>query len=107
MSFGENFNAEGIDERYEAFIADNPESYVVKEYETSTKAEACRLCDDNAYLTRQEVADITRATIQTVDNWISSRKLGSSRFSGRTLIKVSDLKAFEHRVEAEYYNGGE
>ena len=106
MSLGENFNAEGIDEQYEAFMADDPESYVVKEYETSTKAEPCRFCDDNAYLTRQEVADITRATIQTVDNWISSRKLGSSRFSGRTLVKVSDLKAFEYRVEAEHYHGG-
>ena len=36
MSLGENFNAEGIDERYEAFMADNPESYRTKPKQDET-----------------------------------------------------------------------
>ena len=101
MSFGENFNAEGIDEQYEAFMADDPESYRIPQYETSTKAEA-PLSDEHTYFTRKEVAELLKVRPQTVDMWITREQLASTDFGNKhSLISLADIKAFGIRREAK------
>ena len=101
MSFGENFNAEGIDEQYEAFMADDPESYRIPQYETSTKAET-PLSDEHTYITRKEVAELLKVRPQTVDMWITREQLASTDFGNKhSLISLADIKAFGTRREAK------
>ena len=101
MSFGENFNAEGIDEQYEAFMADDPESYRIPQYETSTKAEA-PLSDEHTYFTRKEVAELLKVRPQTVDMWITREQLGSTDFGNKhSLLSLADIKAFGIRRQAK------
>ena len=101
MSFGENFNAEGIDEQYEAFMAADPESYRIPQYETSTKAET-PLSDEHTYFTRKEVAELLKVRPQTVDMWITREQLGSTDFGNKhSLISLADIKAFGIRREAK------
>ena len=101
MSLGENFNAEGIDEQYEAFMADDPESYRIPQYETSTKAEA-PLSAEHTYFTRKEVAELLKVRPQTVDMWITREQLSSTDFGNKhSLISLADIKAFGTRREAK------
>ena len=101
MSLGKDFNVDGIDEQYVAFMADDPESYPITQYETSTKAEA-PLSDEYIYFTRKEVAELLKVVPQTVDMWISRKHLGSTNFGVKhSLISLADIKAFATRKEAE------
>lgn len=45
-------------------------------------------------LTLQEVADITRASINTVRDWVKKRKLPTLRPGRLRLVRRSDLEAF-------------
>ncbi len=79
MSLGENFNAEGIDEKYEAFMADDPESYT--------------------YLTQKQVSQMTGLAMSTIDTMKREGRIGYSKFGGKVMFRLSDIQKLERRKE--------
>ena len=78
MSLGENFNAEGIDERYEAFMADNPESYRTKPKQD----------EELRYYTKKDVMEMFQVSLPTVDNWLRDGVLEKTLI-GPKLVRFS------------------
>ena len=78
MSLGENFNAEGIDERYEAFMADNPESYRTKPKQD----------EELRYYTKKDVMEMFKVSLPTVDNWLRDGVLEKTLI-GPKLVRFS------------------
>ena len=79
MSCGNHLNADGIDEQHEAFMADDPESYT--------------------YLTQKQVSEMTGLAMSTIDTMKREGRIGYSKFGGKVMFKVSDIRKLETRKE--------
>ena len=60
----------------------------MQQYETSTKAVACMMCDEHSYFTKKDVMELFQVSLPPVDSWMREGVLEKTLI-GPKLVRFS------------------